>query len=106
MIHSSVDSSIMQSSQSDLIEKLKDLFFESEEHAAVIFINSDVFLFDCERSIMNSDNHIALHFFVSFFQNQTLRAGSFIKSLHCNFISFKQQSTNEDHASSKKICTD
>ena len=69
IIHSSVDSPIMQSSQSDLIKKLKDLFFEGKKHTAVMSINSDVSLFDCERSIMNSDNHIALHFPASFFQD-------------------------------------
>ena len=67
MIHLNVDLSIMQNSQSDLIEKLKDFFFKNEEHIAVMFINSDVFLFDCERSITNLNDHIALCFFANFF---------------------------------------
>ena len=69
MIHLNVDSSIMQSSQNDLIKKLKNFLFKNEKHTAVIFINSDVSLFDCERSITNLDNHIALCFSTSFFQD-------------------------------------
>ena len=66
-IHSSIDSLIMQSSQSDLIEKLKDFLFKSEKHVAVMFIDSNVFLFNYERSITNLDDHITFCFSVNFF---------------------------------------
>ena len=66
MIHSSIDSSIMQNSQSDLIKKLKDLLFKNEKHIAIMFINFDVFLFNYEKSIMNLNNHIAFYFSVNF----------------------------------------
>ena len=106
IIHSSINSLIMQSSQSDLIEKLKNFLFKNEKHAAVMFINSDVSLFNCKKLIMNLNDHITFYFSVSFLWNWTLRANLFVELLHCNFISFEQQSINEDHASLKKICID
>ena len=106
IIHSSIDSPIMQNSQSDLIEKLKNLFFKNEKHAAVMSIDSDVSLFNCKRLIINSNDHIALCFSASFFQNWTLRADLSIESLYCNFILSEQQFINENHANLKKNCTD
>ena len=66
-IHSSIDSPIMQNLQSDLIKKLKNLFFKGKKHAAVMFIDSDVSLFNYEKSIMNSNDYIAFCFFTNFF---------------------------------------